>query len=386
MKLFRITTVPRSLEKLIEGQMKFMGKNGFKVTMISSDYDRKNLLEAKEQCEFIPVKMTRSITPIQDIFSLIRLYKIFKKQKPIIVHSHTPKAGLLSMVAGRLAGVPIRLHTVAGLPLMEASGFKRFILNQIEKITYICATKVYPNSKGLYKFIIDSKFLSPLKLKVLGNGSSNGINTDYYDVSKIELDILVDLKKKLGISESTFTFIFVGRVVSDKGINELISAFKLICIEKKHNVKLLILGSLEPKLDPLKKVTELEILNNKNIIHIGWVEDIRPYMAISNALVFPSYREGFPNVVMQAGALELPSIVSNINGCNEIIVDGINGRIIPVKNEDAIKNTMLEFIEKTDLYNCMKSNARKLIVERFNQIYLWNLILNEYKTHINEIK
>src|ERR1700749_2632263 len=170
-KLIRITTVPISLEKLLGGQMKFMGQNGFDVTMVSSDTDQKEKLEKKEASPFIAVNMTRTISPFKDLASLFKLIKLFKQLKPDIVHSHTPKAGLLGMMAAWYCRVPVRLHTVAGLPLMEATGAKRSILEQVEKVTYACAGKVYPNSRKLREFILDQKFCKADKVKVIGTGS-----------------------------------------------------------------------------------------------------------------------------------------------------------------------------------------------------------------------
>ena len=157
-KIIRITTVPSSLVGLLTGQLSFM-KNYFNVIGITSpnEHDFLKKFTDKENIQIIPVKMTRKITLIQDLMALIKLYKIFKKENPFIVHSHTPKAGTLGMLAAKLAGVPHRLHTIAGLPLLESTGIKRLLLNFVEKITYLCATKIYPNSFGLEKIILDFK-------------------------------------------------------------------------------------------------------------------------------------------------------------------------------------------------------------------------------------
>lgn len=379
-KLFRITTVPLSLDKLLEGQLSFMNQF-YEVTAISSDFDELKNVGSKENVKVFPVQMTRKITPIQDLKSVYQLYKFFKTEKPFIVHSHTPKAGIVSMLAARFAKVPNRLHTVAGLPLMETKGVKRTILNFVEKLTYSCATKVYPNSKGLYDFIIKESFCDSSKLKVIGKGSSNGINTEHFDpehFSKVEKS---NLKNDLGIKESDFVFIFVGRLVKDKGINELVQAFSKLCNSSNLNqkVKLLLVGPFEEELDPLDAKTLLEIKNNENIISVGFQKDVRLYFAISNVLVFPSYREGFPNVVMQAGTMKLPSIVTDINGCNEIIEQNKNGLIIPVKNSDAIFEAMKAISENEELYHRLKINSRPMITSRYEQKVVWQSLLKEYK-------
>lgn len=380
-KLIRITTVPISLDKLLSGQLAFMNQF-YQVIGISSEKEYLVKVGQKENIEVFPVEMTRKITPIKDLIAVYKLFTYFRKEKPFIVHTHTPKAGTVGMIAAKLAGVPNRLHTIAGLPLLEATGNKRKLLNLVEKITYSCATKIYPNSFGLKEIIIQEKFCKPEKLKVLGNGSSNGIDTSYFNSKNYSEQDNYHLKQKLGINNNDFVFIFVGRLVSDKGINELIEAFSKL---ESNAIKLVLVGPLETDLDPLNGSTLTQIKNNKNIISVGYQNDVRPFFAISNVLVFPSYREGFPNVVMQAGAMELPSIVTDINGCNEIIINNHNGIIIPVKNTNAILDAMKQVLEDQELYGHLKQNSRKKIVENYEQKVVWNAILEEYKSLENYV-
>ena len=375
-KLFRVTTVPESLNILLRGQHKFMSKNGFEVIGISSAGNALYEVSQEEEIRVIEINMSRKITPIKDFLSVYNLYKLIKKEKPIIVHSHTPKAGVVAMMAAKIANVPIRLHTVAGLPLMEAKGIKRKFLNFVEKITYACATKVYPNSKGLYDFIVEEELISSIKMKIIANGSSNGIDTSYFDSERISEKQREEFLTRLNIQKKDFVFIFVGRLVGDKGINELIDAFARI---KDSNVKLLLVGGLESDLDPLKSETIHEIDKNKNIISVGFQKDVRPYFAISHCLVFPSYREGFPNVVLQAGAMGLPSIVSNINGCNEIIQEGINGSIIPSKDRESLYTVMHKIISDEAWRKQLAGNARDIIVSHYEQKLVWDALLIEYK-------
>ena len=377
-KLIRITTVPLSLEKLLGGQLSYM-KEYFDVTAVSSNGSYLKTVGEKENIDMFCIEMTRQITIAKDIKAVYKLYRFLKKEKPFIVHSHTPKAGIVGMLAAWLAQVPIRLHTVAGLPLVEAGGFKRKILNLVENLTYACATNVYPNSFGLQNIIIQNRFCSPEKLKVIANGSSNGIDTSFFNPSLFLDSEKQSLRNQISLKNDDFVFIFVGRLVSDKGINELIEAFDNISQHDK-TVKLLLVGPMEPDLDPLKEKTINIINTNKNIIAVGYQSDIRPYLAISDALVFPSYREGFPNVVMQAGAMELPSIVTDINGCNEIIIEGENGVIIPAKNAIALKEKMELFITNKTLLSKLKSNARQMITSRYEQKVVWEALLAEYKS------
>lgn len=382
-KLIRLTTVPISLKILLKGQHRFMSKNGFEVVGVSNPGQELKDVKNDEGISLVALEMTRTISPIKDLISLWSFYRLCKKETPVIVHSHTPKAGIIGMLGAKLAGVPIRLHTVAGLPLMEADGIKRKILDFVEKLTYSSATKVYPNSKGLYDFILKNNYTSIDKLKVIGEGSSNGIDTVFFSRQEISEEGKSVLIKKLDIKPTDFVFVFVGRLVGDKGINELVNAFSKL---QTPSSKLLLVGPLESDLDPLLSETLKEIETNPNIISVGFQKDVRPYFAIANALVFPSYREGFPNVVMQAGAMGLPSIVSNINGCNEIIIEGENGTIIPVKDSEAIRSAMLKMIEDKEFYIKLKENSRSMIQSRYEQAVVWQALLEEYTQLLKEKK
>ncbi len=376
-KLIRITTVPTSLKILLKGQHTYMSDH-YEVIGLSSPGMDLNDVASEEGIRVIPVAMTRTISPFKDLRSVWKLYRIFRKEKPLIVHTHTPKAGIVGMIAAKLAHVKIRLHTVAGLPLMEAKGLKRSVLNRVEKMTYALATGVYPNSYGLFEIIIEQKFCKKKKLKVIANGSSNGIDISYFNPENISETEILNLKRELSIKADDFVFIFVGRLVGDKGINELMVAFRELS-EKTEQVKLLLVGEIEERLDPLLQETVSEIENNPHVVTVGFQNDVRPYLTISDALVFPTYREGFPNVVMQAGAMGLPAIVTNINGCNEIIVDGKNGIIVSTKNSKELLVAMEQLRDNERL----KTNAsiyRGMIEDHYRQSIVWDALLKEYKT------
>lgn len=382
-KLIRVTTIPESLKVLLKDQPRFMSENGFEVICISSPGKALEELQISEGVQVHEVAMTRKITPFKDLLSLFAIYKILLKEKPLIVHSHTPKAGLLTMIAAKIACVPIRLHTVAGMPLMETKGLKRFVLLKIEKLTYLCSTKIYPNSIGLKSIILKNKLTHETKIKVILNGSSNGIDTNFFDRSKINQFECDSLKEALGIKPSDFVYIFVGRLVGDKGINELIEVFDDISSQNK-DVKLLLVGDYEENLDPLNSETKEIIKVNSRILGVGFQEDVRPYFSVSSCLVFPSYREGFPNVVMQAGAMGLPSIVTDINGCNEIILEGKNGIVVPPKNKIKLKHAMLNILHQKDSLSKMADISRELIMERYERKVFFNTLLVEYKELISK--
>ncbi|WP_294307042.1 glycosyltransferase family 4 protein [uncultured Chryseobacterium sp.] len=383
-KIIRTSTIPLSLDILLKGQLSFLSKK-YEVVALSGNDENLKIVGQRECIRTISVEMKRKISILQDLKSFYHLYKVFKREKPVIVHSITPKAGLLSMLAAKLARIPIRIHTFTGLIFPTKTGGMQKLLIYMDKLLCWAATNIYPEGNGvkndLSKFNITSK-----PLKVLANGNVNGIDVDFFSPRKISNENKVKLRNALNINENDFVFIFVGRLVGDKGINELITAFKKLLASTNNNIesKLLLVGSLEREFDPLLPEVLKEIQNNHNIISVGFQKDVRPYFAISNALVFPSYREGFPNVVIQAGAMGLPSIVSDINGCNEIIRQDENGMIIPSKNTESIFNSMLRLTSDKDYYKKLSQKSRLLITTRYEQSVVWNALLEEYDFLLKE--
>ncbi|MGC4130574.1 MAG: glycosyltransferase family 4 protein [Bergeyella sp.] len=403
-KLLRISTVPMSLNVLLKGQLKFLNQY-FEVTAVSGAGKDLDEVKEREQVKIQAVEMQRNISPVKDFISLIKLYLLFRKEKPEIVHSITPKAGLLSMIAGKMAGVPIRMHTFTGLIFPSKTGLMQKLLIAMDRLLCRAATHIYPEGNGVKNDLINYKITSK-PLKVLANGNVNGIDLEYFNPNQIPESQKQNLKNQLGIKKDDFVFIFVGRLVGDKGLNELVTTFSSLTpqlpnpstpqlpnsptpqlpnsstlkLPNSSTPQLLLVGSLESELDPLQPQTLKEIEANPNIISVGFQSDVRPYFAVSDCLVFPSYREGFPNVVMQAGAMGLPSIVSDINGCNEIIVEDENGTIIPVKNSEAISEAMQKMMSNKLYYEQLKAKARPMIENRYEQKIVWEAILEEYRS------
>lgn len=388
-KLFRVSTIPLSLNVLLKGQLKYLNQH-FEVTAISGDDHNLDEVKDREGVKTYAIEMQRQISPFNDLISLIKLYRYFRKEKPDIVHSITPKAGLLSMVAAKLAGVPNRLHTFTGLIFPNKKGLTQIVLILMDKLLCICATKIYPEGLGV-KRDLENFRITNKSLEIIGNGNVNGIDIDYFSNNDIEESTLVSLKNQLDITPKDFVLLFVGRLVKDKGINELISAFKMLketlkdedFIDKefvKDNIKLLLVGPLEEDLDPLDIETIKEINENNDIMSVGFQSDVRHYFLISDLFVFPSFREGFPNVLLQAGAMGIPSLVTNINGSNEIIIDNYNGVIIQPKNSNELFLGMKQILTNFKLYLTLKSNSRNNIIEKYDKEKLWAEILKQYKS------
>lgn len=381
-KILRVVTSSISF-KLIDGQAQFMQQQGYQVITASGGPFPKDGIPQLNGVRFVPQPhLVRPISIREDLLALRDMIRLIRKERPDIIHSHTPKAGLMGMLAGWLCHVPIRIHTVAGLPLLVHSGFKRKILNLVERITYRCATSVYPNSHKLRDTIISLKLASPDKLRVIGDGSSNGINVQHFCKELLAEELVDPIRKQLG---GSFTFIFVGRIVRDKGICELVEAFTRL--QQEHpDARLLLVGDFEQELDPLPEEVYHTIQSHPAIYCAGWQDDVRPWFAAADALAFPSYREGFPNVVMQAGAMGLPCVVSDINGCNEIIIEGENGLIIPSHDAPALYQAMKRMMEDKALYMHCQQNARPLIASRYKQEDVWQATLEMYRSLTGDAK
>ena len=384
-KLIRVTTSDISLDSLIKGQLKFLSSE-FEVIGVSNNTGVLAMVGEREGIRTIEVPMHREISLFSDIKCLWLLYRLFRKEKPDIVHANTPKGSMLSMIASKLASVPHRLYTVTGLRYQGESGLFRILLMVMERISCYCATKVIPEGEGVKKTLLKDNITSK-EMHIILNGNINGIDTEYFNPdlfnrdrtdNKLYTGNKKDIRRDLNLKEDDFVFIFIGRIVRDKGMNELAVCMKRFKAEKK-NVKLLLIGRFESKLDPLDADNEKFLRSDLNIHFLGYQNDVRPCFVAADVLVVPSYREGFPNVVLQAGAMGIPAIVTNINGCNEIIKEDFNGKIFSSKDVNALYEKMNWCLNNKNRVKDMASQSRKMIVDRYRQEEVWKATLQEYK-------
>lgn len=381
-KLVRITTVPMALRYLLPGQMQFMAANGFDVLMISANGKELAEVIEMEQCRHIIVPMTRKITPLQDLKCLFKLIKIFRKEKPDIVHTHTPKAGLLGMLAARFCAVKIRIHTVAGLPLMVEKGFKYHVLKFTEKLTYAAAGHVWPNSNSLMKIIIEKELCKTEKLQVIAKGSTNGVNINRFNKETLNENIINEIKEQVNYSDDHKYLLCIGRLVKDKGIAELVHVFTQL-LKNNPSLKLILVGEYEATLDPLPADVLHEIETNPSIIHINWSNQVEYFMHIAGLFVFPSHREGFPNVLLQAGAMELPIICSKITGNTDIVTDNETGLIFESGNEQQMLQLLQYALANPQHMQTMAKKIQQEVKQNYRQENIWQNLLEAYKTLVN---
>ena len=370
-KIIRAVTVSMSVD-FYTPMIKDLQKQGYEIVSVSSPGpELKGLRELGVRT--IEVPMERRMSPLKDLKSLWQLIRVFRKERPYMVHSMTPKAGLLCMLAGWLTRVPRRVHTFTGLVWPTSNGLSRKILMFTDWLTCACATHVIPEGEGVKQDL--QNHITKKSMRVLGFGNVRGVDMDKFSRRPEVMNLARELR-----NDKTFTFLFVGRIARDKGVDELVAAFSSLT-EQYDNVRLVLVGWNEHDIDPVREETLMQIKNSPCIDFVGskYGDELLAYYAASDCFVFPSYREGFPNTVMEAGAMDLPCIVTDINGSREIIENGKNGVIIPSKNADILYRAMKEMVENEEVRTCYASNARKMIAERFEQGFVRKCLYDFYE-------
>jgi glycosyltransferase involved in cell wall biosynthesis len=371
-KLLIITTVPETLHSILKYQPRYLN-DFFDVNLITSNGNDIDYIKNDEAIDPVIVPMVRGINPFYDVYSIFRMVKEILKVKPDIVHTYTPKAGLVGMIASYLCRVPVRIHTFTGLIFPTSKGFKKHVLIFIDRLISYCATTVVPEGLGV-KHDLQTYRITKKTLEVIGNGNIAGVDLDYF---RSDLDDIKSkahsLSKTYGIHNDKFVFCFVGRLNKDKGIRELVAAYE----NMPDFTHLFLIGDIDGTAPPDAEVLE-RCRDNPRIHLTGFHSDIRPYLSMSDVLILPSYREGFPNALLQAGAMKLPAIASNINGCNEIIQEGINGWLVKPRSIEALQAAMLLAL-KDDELQVKGLEAQKLIKLKFERQNYWQELVLFYQ-------
>ena len=370
-KIMRSSTVATSLETFCKGLLKELSEK-YEVVAVSSPDDTLDLVGRREGVKTIGVPMERHIAPLSDLKSLWRMIGVMRRERPWMVHSMTPKAGLMSMIAGWLTGVPVRVHTYTGLVFPTATGITQKILILTDRILCRCATHIIPEGQGV-KRDLERYRITRKPMRVLANGNVRGIDMDHYDRTP---EVMAEARKIA--DPDKLTYVFVGRIVGDKGVNELVEAFTRLNAECP-DTRLILVGRQEADLDPVSPSTIEAIASNKAIMAVGEQQDVRPWLAASDIGVLSSYREGFPNSVIESGAMGLPSIVTDINGANEIIIPGENGLIVPPRDAEALYRAMKLLHDDKPMRDRLASRARDLS-RRYDQTIVRQALYDFYDT------
>lgn len=373
-KFYLVTTIPLSF--IFFHKQPQLWKQIFKVCAISSNEKELNIFGQEENIDVQCIPMVRNISLFRDVRCLFLFIKLFISERPTIVHGNTPKASLLSMLAAWITRIPHRIYMCHGLRYQGTNGFLKHLLMFMERLSCYCATDVICVSEGVKKQLIKDNLCKSFKAQVVRYGTAGGINVKYFSRDSIRNS--TSIRKKLNIPYSGFVFCFVGRIVKDKGINELLAAFELLSKEKDH-IHLLLVGPEEKDLDPISLQSKIIIDTNKKVHALGLQKDVRPFLADSNAFVLPSHREGVGMVILEANAMGVPAIASDIIGCNDVVTSGINGELTMPKDTMSLYLKMKSWVENPQKVESMAQKCREYVCSRYSSDDVAIAYFNEYK-------
>lgn len=381
----RIATIPFAIVSHLESQLNFFSSNGVDVHVVTSDGRELNKLTLRDNLYLHIVKMARRVSPLSDIISLFKLFLLFRKYRFDIVHSTTPKAGLLTAIAAFLARVPIRLHTFTGQQWVEMKGGLRWVSRASDMIVGKLNTCCYADGINQAKFLVDQGIIDVHRISVIGNGSLSGVNTNKFATNNFSKNEQSKLRSDLGISDTSFIILFIGRITKEKGLIELFLAFNEL-LNTSIEVDLVLVGPFDQERGGVVSLTIRDIPINKRIHYIGYSDCPEKYMSISNLLCLPSYREGFPTVVLEAASMGVPTVGSNIYGLQDTIVDGVTGVLVPVKDSISLYRAFEKLLNNRELVAKMGLAAKKRCHSRFESTQINKMVLNEYYRLIKTIK
>ncbi len=375
LSLVHVTTVPMTL-LFVAGQVREMTRRGCVVSVVSSPGEELEAFGEREGARVFRVEMARRITPLQDLRSIWRMYRYFRRIRPDIVHAHTPKAGLLGTIAGWLANVPVRIYHIHGLPCLTATGLRRALLRWSERTACALATRVLCVSASVREIAVAERLCRSRKITVLLDGSANGVDaTGEFDPRRWRV-ARMSTRTSLGIPREAPVIGFVGRIVTDKGIRELHNAWKELSKESP-DLHLLMVGFCEPH-DPLPTSIAEELFSDPRVHLTGRQSQVSPYYAAMDIVVLPSYREGFGVVALEAAAMELPVIATRVPGCQDAVVDGVTGSLIAVKDSTALADAIRRYLHDESLCAAHGAAARQRALAKFRPEALWDALHSEY--------
>lgn len=362
--------------RFLRGQFGYLRKAGYDVFIISSSGNDLKEVGELEGVHTITIPLAREISPTKDLMSLWYLWRAMRKLRPCITNVGTPKAGLLGGLAAFLTGVPCRIYNLYGLRLETTHGVKRQMLAFAERLACFCAHRVICVSESLRQEAVGLGLVNFDHTTVFTPGSCNGVDVPRFNITQGVQNPGCQLREKLGIPLFAPVVGFVGRFTRDKGIKELLEAFNSLK-GLFPELRLLLVGDFEEGDPPPPEVTQ-RIRTDTNIVCSGFVPDSAPYYQVMNVLALPTYREGFPNVVLEAGAAGKPAVVSNATGAVDSVIDGETGLIVPIRDTVALTGALAKLLSNPSLARTMGQTARKRVIAEFQQERIWSGLLDEY--------
>lgn len=376
-RILHVTTVPMSL-RFLRGQVGFMRERGYEVHALTSPGEE---LDAFGRSEGIPVhavEMPRAITPLRDLGALRRIVAAIRRVRPDVVHAHTPKGGLLGMLAATAAGVPVRVYHMRGLPMMTATGKRRALLRATERLSCSLAHQVFCVSHSLREVALAEGLCPPDRIRVLAGGSGNGVDsTGTYFPERWSAGEKRELRARWGIPEGATVLGFVGRIVRDKGVVELAEAWRSLR-EAHPDLHLLMVGPFEPQ-DPIPADARALLEGDPRVHLAGMQPSAAPFYALMDLLALPTYREGFPNALLEAGAMGIPVVATRIPGCVDAVVEGSTGALVPARDAAALEAALRAYLDDPPRRAAHGRAAREHVLRSFRQEVIWAALEEEYR-------
>jgi glycosyltransferase involved in cell wall biosynthesis len=370
-----VTTVPVSLPTHLSGQLTYLRRLGFDLHVVVSDGPELAPFAAREGVPVYPLEMARAITPLRDLRTVLRLARLLRALRPEVVHSHTPKGGLLGMIAATLARTPVRVYHLRGLPFVTARGARRALLRATERVSCLLAHRVLAVSHSIREVAVEEGLCPAGKIRVLLGGSGNGVDAERYRPASAEARRAS--RARVGIPEDALVIGFVGRLTRDKGIAELAEAWGTLRA-REPRLHLLVVGWDE--LGPGLEAVGAALRADARVRCTGPVDDAAPLYAAMDVLALPTYREGFPNVALEAAAAGLPVVGTATPGCQDAVLDGVTGRLVPAQDAEALAEALAPYLAEPDLRARHGAAGRARVVKEFRREAIWDAIAEEYRT------
>jgi lipopolysaccharide/colanic/teichoic acid biosynthesis glycosyltransferase/glycosyltransferase involved in cell wall biosynthesis len=376
LRVVHITTAPETL-RFLSGQIRFLKSCGCRVSVISSPGPLLDEFARTEGVEAFSATMPRRITPWRDLATVFRLWRILRIIRPRLVHAHTPKGGLLGMIAARLAGVPARIYHIRGLPYMTASGFRRWLLMRTEKISCGLAHRVLAVSHSMREEACDAGLCASSKIATPLRGSGNGVDAEgRFNPSRLPDSAGAATRAAHDIPHDALVVGFVGRIVRDKGIIELVHAWGRVQ-RQFPRAHLLVVGRFEPQ-DAVPGDVE-HALRTGERIHLAATDwNTPPLYAAMDLVVLPTYREGFPNVPLESAAMGKPVVATRIPGCIDAVEDGVTGTLVPPRDADALAEAIASYLKYDSLRARHGAAGRQRVLRDFRPEPIWREVWREY--------
>lgn len=377
LRLCRIVTTPLTLNTLLREQIQQVADVMDCTTVCGHSPDSLDYLPASVRHH--SVSLSKALSPQVDIIGLWQMFRLFREQQFDIVHTSTPKAGLVGMLASYLARVPIRIHTYTGQPWVEIKGWQGWILKNSDKLIGKLATHCFTDSESQKQFLIDETIISSQKLDVIGSGSIAGVDLDRFNIGKRKNSKVVSQQKAaLGIPAEALVLTFVGRIVQDKGIVELVEAFTNL-VEAHANVYLLVIGPIQTLQSTLPNKTLEALTTHPQIKSTGFVNNPEDYLAITDVFCLPSYREGFGSVVIEAAAMGVPTVATRIPGLVDAVVDQQTGLLVEKKSTVQLTGALIQMIRNMHLRETLGQAAYTRACTEFSSEYVNQRVIDAYQ-------